>query len=72
MRALSETVRGEALAGIPAGRRDALIDDLLNIKANLSDRDDGSDRAATRHQPDPEPRPRKTVRKQRVRQAHGT
>ena len=72
MRALSETVRGEALAGIPADRRDAFIDDLLRMKANLSDRVDGSDRRTARHQPGPEPRTRKPVRKQTVRQAHGT
>lgn len=33
--AVGEQLRAEALAGLDANRRDALIDDLLHVKANL-------------------------------------
>lgn len=68
MRALSETVRGEALAGIATDRREALIDDLLRMKTNLSDRDDAGNRRPAKRRSRPQPTPRK----QKMRQAHGT
>ncbi len=80
MRALSEEVRAEALAGIPTARREDLIDDLLSIKANLTSLDDSLERRTTKRQPPP---PRRAAGKatkpaeksdagQVVRQAHGT
>lgn len=79
MRALSETVRADALTGLPQSRSEQLIDDLLRIKTNLSGRDEVPDRRASK-------RPRrdasrataktskpagKATGKQGVRQAHG-
>lgn len=80
MRALSEEVRAEALAGIPAARREHLIDDLLSIKTNLSSLDDSLQRRAAKRQPAATRRaPSKTTKpagksaaRQVVRQAHGT
>jgi len=40
LRSLSEKTREEALAGIPAGERERLIDHLLTVKANLTGQDD--------------------------------
>ena len=38
MRELAEATRNEALAGLGPGQRDALIDTLIQIRGNLSDR----------------------------------
>jgi len=39
LRSLSQKTREEALAGIPAGEREQLIDHLLTVKANLMGQD---------------------------------
>ena len=80
MRALSEEVRAEALAGIPAARREHLIDDLLSIKTNLSSLDDSLERRAAKRQPAGSRRggskttkpAGKSAARQVVRQAHGS
>ena len=80
MRALSEEVRAEALAGIPAARREHLIDDLLSIKTNLSSLDDSLERRPAKRQPAGSRRAGskttkpagKSAARQVVRQAHGS
>lgn len=41
MRALAEETRAEALAGLPAPEREALMDQLTRVRANLSERAPG-------------------------------
>jgi len=38
MRALAEETRNEALAGLPDAEREALIESLIHVRANLSER----------------------------------
>lgn len=78
MRSLSENIRADALAGIPAARREELIDDLLRIKTNLTSLDDTAEhRQPKRAKPqrsrrNPTRAAAKSAEKQVVRQAHGT
>jgi DNA-binding MarR family transcriptional regulator len=47
MRALAEETRNEALAGLPAAEREALIERLLQVRANLSERGNGTREASS-------------------------
>jgi MarR family transcriptional regulator for hemolysin len=80
MRAVSDDVRTEALAGVPPEEREKMIDNLLRMKENLSSFDEAAERRAVKRQTRPRPSddtapedPAATVApiSPRARQTHG-